>query len=87
MMPERHQDIAFTLGEIKGTLNEIKHYAKVIDSKVDRVAKDHDDRISTIENDRAYEKGAIRGVVWLAGVIGSFFGAIGGAFAAMMGGN
>lgn len=87
MNDQNGHNIAFTLGEIKGTLNEIKEYAKAIDAKVDRVSNDQDQRIASLETDRAYAKGAIRGVVWIAGAIGACFGAVGGALAEIIGGN
>lgn len=85
MTDQNGHNIAFTLGEIKGTLNEIKEYAKAIDAKVDRVAQDNDSRISSLETDRAYAKGAMRGALFIAGGLGTMFGAIGGALAAFFG--
>jgi len=68
-VPKTFYELGMMVGEIRGTLNEVK-------GKVDAVAKDHDERINCVERDVATMQGKATIVGGIAGFIMGVIGLI-----------
>lgn len=76
-MPELHE-IAFTLGEIRGSLDSISRNTAEIKDEVKSIGG----RVTTIEKQKEFERGAASQNRKIAGLVGSIFGAIFGTLSA-----
>ena len=78
-MPDLHE-ISFQLGEIRGSLDAISRNTAEIKTEVKNIGG----RVTTIEKQNEFEKGADSQNKKLASVLGSLFGAIFGGLTAWL---